>query len=48
MEVADPNRDLSSCMRGEHGARWYLLAWAAGLTRPTLIATGFLSIVLGG
>jgi hypothetical protein len=41
MEVTDPNRDLFSCMRGEHGARWYLLAWAGGLTLPTLIVTGF-------
>jgi hypothetical protein len=48
MEVTDPNRDLFSCMRGEHGARWYLLAWAGGLTLPTLIVTGFLSIVLSG
>jgi hypothetical protein len=48
MEVTDPNRDLFSCMRGEHGARWCLVAWAAGLTLPTLIVTGFLSIVLSG
>jgi hypothetical protein len=48
MEVTDPSRDLFWCMRGEHGARRYLLAWAAGLTLPTLIVTGFLSIVSSG
>jgi hypothetical protein len=26
MEVTDPNRDLLSCMRGEHGVGWYVLA----------------------
>jgi hypothetical protein len=48
MGVTDPNRDLSSCMKGEHGAGWYVLAWAGGLALPTLIAIGFLSIVLSG
>lgn len=48
MQVTDPNRDLFSCMRGEHGAGWYVLAWAGGLTLPTLITTGFLPIVLSG
>jgi hypothetical protein len=48
MEVTDPNRDLFSCMRGEHGVSWYVLASPGGLTLPTLIVTGFLSIVLSG
>lgn len=48
MEVTDPNRDLFSCMRGEHGVGCYVLAWIGGLTLPTLIVIGFLSIVLSG
>ena len=35
MEVTDPSRDLFSCMRGEHGVGWYVLAWAGGLALPT-------------
>jgi hypothetical protein len=48
MEVTDPNRDLFSCMRGEHGVGCYVLAWIGGLTLPTLIVIGFLSIDLSG
>jgi hypothetical protein len=48
LEVTDPDRGLFSCMRGEHGVGWYVLAWAGGFTLPTLVAIGFLSIVLSG
>jgi hypothetical protein len=35
-------------MRGEYGVGWYALAWVGGLTLPTLIVLGFITIVLGG
>ena len=45
MEVTDPERDLFSCMRGEHGLSWYLLAWTGGLTLPTLLVIGLATLV---
>jgi hypothetical protein len=46
--VTDPERDLFSCKRGEHGLAWYVLGWLGGLTLPALLALGLISIVLGG
>jgi hypothetical protein len=48
MQVTDPDRDLFSCMRGERGLVWYLLAWTGGLTLPTLLVIGLIAVVAGG
>jgi hypothetical protein len=47
-EVTDPERDLLSCMRGEHGLVWYLLGWSGGLTLPTLGVVGLILVIVGG
>lgn len=46
MEVTDPERDLFACMRGEYGPGWYMLSWVGGLTLPTLIVLGLISVVM--
>jgi hypothetical protein len=48
MEVTDPERDLLSCMRGDHGLVWYVLGWVGGLTLPTLMVIGLVTIVAAG
>lgn len=47
-ETTDPERDLLACMRGEYGPGWYLLGWVGGLTLPTLIILGVISVVVPG
>lgn len=46
--VTEPERGVLSCMIGEFGLVWYVLAWIGGLTLPMLLVVGFISVVRGG
>jgi hypothetical protein len=48
LTLTDPDRELLSCMSGEHGLAWYVLARVGGLALATLAVVGLVSILLAG
>ena len=46
MEVTDAEWGLLSWMRGDHGRVWYVLGWVGGMTLPTLMVIGLVTVLV--
>jgi hypothetical protein len=45
-EVTHAERDLPSCMRGDHGLVRYVLGWVGGLRLPTPMVIGLVTVLV--